>query len=359
MRLNQSNGQPSRYWYILYYVDGRQIRESSKSESKMVAEALLQRRMGEAGLGRAPVQDFKHLKYEDIRDAYLREAKNQNRGGLYARRDGSVTISGIPHLDKFFKNWRVLKITTDAIRDYVEARRKAGAKDASIRRNLVILRAMLNQARKEGKLELHSVPYFPMPKDSDAAGQYVPPETFTQLLAAMPEALHPFFKFLYYTGCRIGAAKRIGWDMLNSTRDVIKIPAPLVKARKPLTIVLAGKGLEPVSAMLKTMFAEADKPVFYIANYRVEWQKACHKLKLGVRDEERRFTGLRIHDLRCSGAVNLVDAGVAEDTVMKIGGWKTRAMFSRYNVMNVDRIRAAMIQGGDYVAERIQNASKA
>jgi hypothetical protein len=40
--------------------------------------------------------------------------------------------------------------------------------------------------------------------------------------------------------------------------------------------------------------------------------------------------------LRCSAAINLVDAGVPEDIVMKIGGWKTKAMFSRYNVMNSD-----------------------
>jgi hypothetical protein len=36
---------------------------------------------------------------------------------------------------------------------------------------------------------------------------------------------------------------------------------------------------------------------------------------------------------------------------MKIGGWKTKAMFSRYNVMDTKRIRQAMEQGGDYVAQ--------
>jgi hypothetical protein len=50
-----------------------------------------------------------------------------------------------------------------------------------------------------------------------------------------------------------------------------------------------------------------------------------------------------------------VDAGVPEDIVMKIGGWQTRAMFSRYNVMNVERVKAAMEQGGQYVAERMRN----
>ena len=54
--------------------------------------------------------------------------------------------------------------------------------------------------------------------------------------------------------------------------------------------------------------------------------------------------------------MNLVDAGVSEDLVMKIGGWKTREMFSRYNIINTDRIRAAMEQSGAYVAQRMKNA---
>jgi hypothetical protein len=112
-----------------------------------------------------------------------------------------------------------------------------------------------------------------------------------------------------------------------------------------------------VAGLLRKMFRRANAPVFYIANYRVAWQKACHKLKLGVRDKKRRYSGLRIHDLRCSAAVNLVDAGVSEDVVMKIGGWQTRAMFSRYNVMNTDRVRAAMEQGGEYVASRMKGTN--
>lgn len=104
----------------------------------------------------------------------------------------------------------------------------------------------------------------------------------------------------------------------------------------------------------KIVFGRANAPVFYIATYRVALQKACDKLKLGVRDKNRRYSGLRIHDLRCSAAVNLVDAGVPEDIVMKIGGWQTRVMFSRYNVMNTDRVKAAMEQGGQYIARRMK-----
>jgi Phage integrase family len=76
-----------------------------------------------------------------------------------------------------------------------------------------------------------------------------------------------------------------------------------------------------------------------------------------VRDSKRRtHKGVRIHDLRISAAVNMSDAGVPEDIIMKIGGWKTKAMFSRYNVKNTERIRKAMEQGGKHVAEKIAAA---
>ena len=44
--------------------------------------------------------------------------------------------------------------------------------------------------------------------------------------------------------------------------------------------------------------------------------------------------GLLLHDLRRSGARALRRAGVAEDVIMKLGGWRTRSMFSRYNIVD-------------------------
>ncbi len=347
-KLKNPDGSESRYWYILYRADGKQIRESSKSESKMEAEKLLQKRMGEMGMGKKPT-NVKGLKYDDIRDAYMAEAKNKNLGMLYTRRDGSAVVSGLPRLDAYFTGMPVTKIDTACLRRFIAARRKQGASDPTIRKNLVILRSMLNLARKEGKLEMYQVPWFPMPQDSDPVGEYVAVAEFNKILAELPERLHPFFRFLYATSCRIGAAKKITWSMLDDKRDVISLPGPIVKNRKPLTIVLDGAQLSPVAAMLRKMFAKADEPVFCFTNYRVAWQKACHKTGHGVRDEKRRFTGLRIHDLRVSGAVNMAEAGIPEDTIMKIGGWKTRAMFSRYNVHDVKRLREAMVKAGQHV----------
>jgi hypothetical protein len=55
----------------------------------------------------------------------------------------------------------------------------------------------------------------------------------------------------YYTGCRLGAAQEIRWPMVSADATEIKIPGALMKAKFPLTIVLAGAGLEAVAKLLK------------------------------------------------------------------------------------------------------------
>ena len=42
-----------------------------------------------------------------------------------------------------------------------------------------------------------------------------------------------------------------------------------------------------------------------------------------------------------------------EGLVLKIGGWKTRAMLDRYNVTDITRLSAAMEKGGKFVTDRI------
>ncbi len=108
--------------------------------------------------------------------------------------------------------------------------------------------------------------------------------------------------------------------------------------------------------MLRKMFRN-DLPVFDSTNYRPERAKACAEAGVGTWDAKTRTrTGVRIHDCRCSGAINLLDSGVHESLVLQIGGWKTRAMLDGYNRPDINRIRAAMKQSGEYVAARMKAA---
>ncbi|MGC1784687.1 MAG: tyrosine-type recombinase/integrase [Acidobacteriaceae bacterium] len=71
----------------------------------------------------------------------------------------------------------------------------------------------------------------------------------------------------------------------------------------------------------------------------MEWKgKRCEKCG----GKKRKYEGLIPHDFRRSAARNLRKAGVPENVIMAVGGWKTRSMFDRYAIVNNDDTLRAM-----------------
>ena len=62
-----------------------------------------------------------------------------------------------------------------------------------------------------------------------------------------------------------------------------------------------------------------------IKTFRRAWTRACKKAGL---------EGRLVHDLRRSAARDFRRQGVSEGEIMKLCGWKTRAMFDRYNIID-------------------------
>ena len=79
----------SKFWYILYYVGTRQVRENTKTDDYSEAYNMLIERRADAAEGKPAVSDIRRYRYEDIRDSYISTLKLKKRVSLYSRTDES------------------------------------------------------------------------------------------------------------------------------------------------------------------------------------------------------------------------------------------------------------------------------
>src|SRR5712692_6230627 len=141
-----------RIWWIKYYVRGRPVCESSRSDRRAVAERLLRQRLGEAAAGIASPPRAARISYEQMRDALLADYAVNGRRWLRQGKDGRAYIIGVSHLDHFFSGYRAVNITTDTIRDFIGKRQAEGAANGTINRSIALLRRMFYLAMEDGKL---------------------------------------------------------------------------------------------------------------------------------------------------------------------------------------------------------------
>jgi integrase len=192
-------------------------------------------------------------------------------------------------------------------------------------------------AYREKKIQ--NIPYFPMQEESAPRTGFVEQVQFQQLREALPERLHPLVTFLYQTGCRTGAAKKIVWDWVDLNEEIIELPAGVTKNGESLMLPLSSE----VVGMLRKQFRVPSKPVFDATNFRKEWNRACVKVGFGTQMGYK-YSGLIPHDLRRNAVRNMRKAGVDQTTAMSISGHRTASVFQRYNIVDTKDRKAAMRQ---------------
>lgn len=105
------------------------------------------------------------------------------------------------------------------------------------------------------------------------------------------------------------------------------LPGHITKNKKPLPLTLTSD----LTAVLRKQFRRGK--VFDDTNLRRAWASATKRAGC---------PGLLIHDLRRSGARNLVDDGTPDSVAMQIGGWLTASVFRRYNIVSPKQIDKAI-----------------
>lgn len=305
--------------------------ESSGSTRKKAAEDLLDKRLGEARVGRL-VPDLGRACYADLERMLLEDMRANRRRSV-----GNVEKNILPRLRAFFGGLRARDITYDVVSAYV-AHRLNLVSPATVRYERAILRRMFGIAFRAGKVD--RVPAFPTVRVENVRTNFCSPQEIERVIKHLPRHAKAAVRCLYFTGWRTSEVLGMTWARVDFEAGTIRLGAEQSKSGKPRTFpfgqlpALAGllREQRKSTSALERKRGRIIPWVFHfrgegIESFRTAWRNAVKKA--GV-------PGLCPHDMRRSAARNLVRAGVPEKVVMDLCGWKTRAMFDRYNITSAD-----------------------
>ena len=136
-----------RVQWIQYYRNGKQYRESARSERETDAKRLLRLSEGDIERGVPVTPQIGRLTFTDAATDLITEYEMNGRKSL---RDAKTRIR--LHLEPVFGERRMAGITTADIRTYTVNRLTAGASHGQINRELGLLKRMYSLAVQAGKL---------------------------------------------------------------------------------------------------------------------------------------------------------------------------------------------------------------
>ncbi len=328
--------------------ENKTIHGNKKDAEAYLADALRRRDLAgtETAARRTPVGE--------LLDDLLRDYRI--RGQDYDWAEMRVRL----HLRPAFGGLQVRRLTTTAIERYIGERQQAGAANASINRELALLKRSLNLGKKHTPPKVAHVPHVPMLGEDNIRKGFFEHDEFLAMRAALPDYLKAVITFGYYTGCRRGEILSLRWPQVDLLERVVRLDPGTTKTREGRIIPLAGELYETLA--MQRAIRDRERPdcpwVFYHADgealrdFRAAWEAACWKAGLWEGDEKTGRPTKLFHDLRRTGVRNLIRAGVPERVAMSISGHKTRSVFDRYDIVSEADLKDAARRLGEYLAAK-------
>jgi len=320
----------SPFLWIKYYKRGKPIRESARTGDPGKAARFLHQRLAEVGRDPAESPRIEQLVDDLLRDYRIKEQRSFD----------DVEARWRLHLKPFFGSVPATELDSRLLARYIDRRREEQASNATINRELACLKRMYRLAYLSTPPRVESVPHFPHLKETNVRQGFVTPEQYRKLVAhchhlwlrAMLETAHNY-------GWRVSELLHLRVRQVDLVSRTIRLEPGTTKNQEGREVTIeSGRLLELLRQCVEGkrpedyVFTRGDKP---IRDFRKRWQNLC--TAAGV-------PGLLFHDLRRTAARNLRAAGVPEEIIMRIAGWKTSSVFKRYAIVDKADVRAALQQ---------------
>jgi len=182
-------------WWIKYQVGGRPQCVSSYSDKKEDAKRLLKAREGDVVKGVPITAHVGRVTFEEAAADLVKDYTTNRRRSVRI-----VTLRVAKHLTPVFAHRRLMTITTADVRAFTARRQAAGASNATINRDLILLKRMCVLAMQAGKLTVR--PYIPLLKESNIRKGFFEPAQFESVTQHLPPHMQGIARFAHVTGWR-------------------------------------------------------------------------------------------------------------------------------------------------------------
>lgn len=323
------------FWIRYTGVDGKQVRESTKSDKLRDAQTLLKLREGEVAKGEQPdVVKIKNHTFPELAGKYLEFCANQ--------RDFRNKKSIVEMLKSEFGNLALKFFSLEQIERYQSRLLSGKQSETTVNRKIAVLKHMFtkasdwNMVTEAGCKTVHKVKLF---KVDNARVRFLSDAEIKELLDACDHVrvlkngkqekkkqnhLKPIITFALNTGCRREEILSLKWEQVDLRHGFINLTRTKNGERRQIPIN------DTLRDMLQSLVRRLDVPwVFYdsetgkrFTDVKRSFSTACKKA--GIVD-------FHFHDLRHTFASHLVMGGVDLTTVSRLMGHKSLSMTLRYS----------------------------
>jgi integrase len=316
-------------WRWELWVNGK--RHSGPAQTEAAANRILKRKIAEAGAGQFIGNAAERMPYSTLEDLVRADYKMQERKSL--RR---AEISMV-HLRAAFGTDRAVQITSERISTYITARLDAGAKPATVQKELAALRRMYTLAVRARRLSFGHVPYIPTLNIQNIRTGFFEDAEYDSIRRHLSTDVQPVTDFMYWTGWRTKETLGLQWRQVDFANGVIRLDVGTTKNDEGRELPFAV--LPDLRAVLECQRARTEAVqretgqiipwVFHRGGERIKdfltgWHKACEKAGL---------VGRVPHDFRRTAVRRYERAGVSRSVAMKLTGHKAESVYRRYAIV--------------------------
>ncbi len=375
-------------WHTQFFVDGERFRQSLETSDWREAQRKERVLMGEAKAGKlaASKDDFSRLPFAEAAERFL-----EDRIPHLAPRSIQTERERVKPINKALGDVAVWRMTVGQVTAYIRERKTAGRSNATINRELDIIRGVLKRAKRWHHFseEIHPLPvrqnigraltYEEKVKLLHRAGTR--PEWQTVACAARL-ALNTTMR-----GCEIKEMRWRDVDMIGRSLAVRKSKTEAGERVIPLNsdawaVILelyrrsqALGAAEPSHFLFPACETAHFDPTRNIKSWRTAWRRltravqcagcgvlqnpgeTCSGCGASIAKLKSPFAGFRFHDLRHQAITELAESKASDQTIMSIAGHVSKKMLQHYSHVRLEAKRDAldaltMGRGKQGIAER-------